>query len=525
MDTTSEDTQDERSQARQEPAPTADKDPTVTDHPAGETQAAENVENDFPDTSKLPAQPRPELGRPCARVTGVPAPQPMCGASHPSSVVISPSSAKRTTIMVLSFIVLLAIGTWAFKALSSFLFILMLAWLFSIAMEPPVLWLVKHRFRRGLATGVVMIVALLFALGVVALFGRVFLQQVGQLGDGLPSALKPVATWVNSTFNTSFDVNTLQLTPAKLGQLFGTYGGGLLGAAGSLVAVIFDGLITLALTYYLSADSPRLRQAIGSFLPPHYQRVFVTVWTISVEKTGGYVVSKVLLALLSGTFHVAFFWFIGVPYWLALGVLVGVVGQFIPTVGTYIGVALPALFTLLSGKPTNAVWIVVFATVYQQLENYVFTPRISHRTMDVHPAVALGSVVAGAALFGPVGALIGIPLAAAGFAIIETFRSRQQLLPELSSLEDTGNEQNHDAKETVERHAEARDRGISTLAIMTRAWTPPPPRPCRHGTAGRERASGGGEANPPAGAPSARPDRRGPNSESRRTGVRRGWMG
>ena len=91
----------------------------------------------------------------------------------------------------------------------------------------------------------------------------------------------------------------------------------------------------------------------------------------------------------------------------------GLISQFIPTVGTYLAIALPALIAMLSDQPLDAVWVIIFATVYQQIENYFFAPRISARTMDIHPAVAFGSVIAGAALFGPIGALIGIPVAAA----------------------------------------------------------------------------------------------------------------
>ena len=177
------------------------------------------------------------------------------------------------------------------------------------------------------------------------------------------------------------------------------------------------------------------------------------MWTISVEKTGGYVVSKLVLASLSAVFHVAFFWFIDVPFWLPLGIFAGIVGQFIPTIGTYIGVALPALFALLD-KPINALWIAVFATVYQQLENYVFTPRISRRTMDVHPAVALGSVIAGAALFGPIGALIGIPIAAVALAIVDTFSKRHELVPELASLEPDDNGNGDDGRGRRRRRAD-----------------------------------------------------------------------
>jgi predicted PurR-regulated permease PerM len=376
-------------------------------------------------------------------------------------ISITPASAKRTTIMVLAFLILLSIGIWAFQALGTFLFILLLAWLFSIAMEPPVLWMVRRGVRRGLATGIVLILGLLIIAGITALFGGVFVSQVSELSQSLPETLTSVVNWFNSTFHTTFDLNniasSIQVTPNKIGEWIGQYGGGLLGIFGSVFAFIFDFLTILVFAYYFSADSPRLRQTIGSWLPPAYQRYFVTVWEISVEKTGGYVVSKVALAALSAFFHAVFFAIIGVPYWLPLGVLAGIVGQFIPTIGTYIGVALPALFTLVSDKPINALWIVVFATVYQQIENYVFTPRISRRTMDVHPAVALGSVIAGAALFGAVGALIGIPLAAAALAIIDTFTHRHELLPELASLEDAENHQDEDAREEQERHSKVRE--------------------------------------------------------------------
>ena len=254
--------------------------------------------------------------------------------------------------------------------------------------------------KRGLATGLTMLGMLLLFAGLAELFGQVFVSQLSQLGSQLPGAVTSAIDWVNSTFGTQFDIEQIQtalsLTPDKLGELAGKYGGGIIGIFGSVITFLFDALTILVFAYYFSADSPRLRQTIGSWLPQRYQRVFITVWTISVEKTGGYVVSSSSSPSLSAVFHVAFFWFIDVPFWLPLGIFAGIVGQFIPTIGTYIGVALPALFALLD-KPINALWIAVFATVYQQIENYVFTPRISRRTMDVHPAVALGSVIAGAA--------------------------------------------------------------------------------------------------------------------------------
>ena len=62
--------------------------------------------------------------------------------------------------------------------------------------------------------------------------------------------------------------------------------------------------------------------------------------------------------------------------------------------------------------PVDALWVLVFITVYQQFENLVLSPRITARTMSLHPAVAFGAVIAGGAILGPIGALLALPAAA-----------------------------------------------------------------------------------------------------------------
>jgi predicted PurR-regulated permease PerM len=72
---------------------------------------------------------------------------------------------------------------------------------------------------------------------------------------------------------------------------------------------------------------------------------------------------------------------------------VGVISQFLPVVGTYIAGALPVLVTFIDSPP-KALVVLIFVLVYQQLENYLFLPRITARTMDLHPAVAFGAAIA-----------------------------------------------------------------------------------------------------------------------------------
>ena len=96
---------------------------------------------------------------------------------------------------------------------------------------------------------------------------------------------------------------------------------------------------------------------------------------------------------------------------------------------------MPVAFAAVS-NPIDCLWIAGFATVYQQIENYVLGPRVSRATMDLHPALALASVFIGAEVFGPIGALIGIALAAALLAVVDTYGKRYELVPELAVSED-----------------------------------------------------------------------------------------
>jgi predicted PurR-regulated permease PerM len=139
-----------------------------------------------------------------------------------------------------------------------------------------------------------------------------------------------------------------------------------------------------------------------------------------------------LLAVLNASFFAIVLLVLGVPYWLPLAIWTGLVSEFIPTVGTYLGIGLPALVAL-ANQPSDALWVVVFGTLYQQLENYLIAPRITARTVHMHPAVALGAVIVGATLFGALGALVAIPVVAAIQSVIETYGRRYDIVADVEA--------------------------------------------------------------------------------------------
>jgi predicted PurR-regulated permease PerM len=342
---------------------------------------------------------------------------------------------RRIAVAVVAVVLFLQVFDWLFEGIKHLLFLVLLAWLFAIAMEPAVSWLARRGWRRGLATGVAMIAIFLAIVAFFAIFGALFIDQIVNLLTALPDTLTRLIDWVNQTFNTNFDPHqindVLQITPERVTEWASTIGLGVFGFFTSLVGIVFDLFTVLLFAFYFSADGPRLRKTVASWLPQQSQRVTHQVWEIAIEKTGGYVVSRLILAVFSAFFMSLFLLIIDIPYWLPLGIWTGVVSQFIPTIGTYLGGALPALFAF--GSSTwDGILVIVFIIVYQQVENYVFTPRISNRTMNIHPAVAFGAVIMGGALGGALGALIAIPIVASIQAIVETYGHRYELIPEIA---------------------------------------------------------------------------------------------
>jgi len=313
------------------------------------------------------------------------------------------------------------------------LVIMLLVSLFlSFALEPAVNRLERLGLRRGLGT------ALVFSLGIAAIggfgvqVGALLAKQVTEFSENVPTYLIDIDDFLNDNFgieNATEDLRS-RYDSGALASLLGDLADDL-ARFGSTVANVMFQLFTIGLfTFYLVAEGPKVRRLVCSFLAPGRQRQVLAVWGVAVEKTGGYILSRALLAITSAGIHWAAFEIIGLPSSLALALWVGVISQFIPVVGTYIAGALPVLIGLL-GEPVDGFWVVVVIAVYQQFENYLLSPRITAHTMSIHAAVAFGSVIAGAALLGIVGALLAIPVAATTQAVVASVAQRHDVADEL----------------------------------------------------------------------------------------------
>ena len=165
----------------------------------------------------------------------------------------------------------------------------------------------------------------------------------------------------------------------------------------SALTFIVEAFSVMLFTFYLVADGPKLRIAICSRFSAERQLRVLDTWELAIDKTGGYIYSRVLLGGLSVMFHWVAFQIIGIRAPLALALWVGIISQFLPVIGTYLAGALPVLVAFLD-SPGKALIVLIVITVYVQIQDYVFLPRVTRRTMNIHPAIAFGSALAGAAL-------------------------------------------------------------------------------------------------------------------------------
>jgi len=345
---------------------------------------------------------------------------------------------QTSVITVLALIIAFQLIEWAFGKSKDFLFMLLLAWLLGIAITPLVEILTKRGLKRGLSTMIVLLGLVFLVIAFIASFGQLLASQLASLITQIPSLVEGFVNWLNTSFNLGIDAtsieNSLNFSNSQIANFAQDIAGGLLGVVTSVFGFIFNIFTLLLFAFYFAAEAPQIKKTVGSWLPAKQQVVFTTVWQVATEKTGGFVISRVILAVLNATFTSVFLLLIDVPYWLPLGLFTGLVSQFVPTVGSYIGGIIPAIVAVVN-DPKDGLFVVIFVLIYQQIENYLFTPRISSLTMDIHPAVAFASVIVFAGFFGAIGALIGVPIAAAIISIIQTYGKRYELIPELHSIE------------------------------------------------------------------------------------------
>ncbi|HSM44406.1 MAG TPA: AI-2E family transporter [Acidimicrobiia bacterium] len=341
-------------------------------------------------------------------------------------------------------VVLLGVAAvvWLAFRLRTILFMVFVSVFITVAFEPPVHFLAKRGWRRGSATGLVFLVAfVLFALFVWALV-PLFAQQVERLINSIPGIVESFLVFLDETLG--FDLGDID--PAQAGRnllesvqdVTGVVAGGVVDLASTVFGFLLFATTVTLFSFYMIAELPKLRRTVLSFMPETQQRHAMRVWEVAVEKMGGYIYSRLILAVVSAAVTYLFLTALGVPFAISLGIWVGILSQFVPVVGTYLASVFPALVALTFNDLGTMIWVIVFFIGYQQVENYVISPRITQRTMEIHPAISVAAILIGGTLLGGIGVVLALPMAGIIQAILsESRRSYDVILDEGEAVSET----------------------------------------------------------------------------------------
>ncbi len=326
---------------------------------------------------------------------------------------------------------------WLLQQLQMLLVIVLVSLFLSFALEPAVNRLERMGVRRGAGTGL-MFLLLFVALGLFLwAIGTVLADQVVEFADNGPSYISDIEDWLEDTFAIEVDAEGLIgefQEGGAVANLATRLADNLVNLGATVLQALFQALTILLFTFYLVAEGPKLRRNICSLLKPQHQRQVLKVWDLAIEKTGGYIYSRLILAVISSLVHWLVFWLLGVPFPLPLALWVGLVSQFVPVIGTYIAGALPVLVGLLD-QPSTGLGVLIAIAAYQQVENYLLQPKVTAQTMEIHVTVAFGAVIAGGLLLGPVGAVLALPAAATMQAFLSSYLERGEVVQELTDAE------------------------------------------------------------------------------------------
>jgi len=335
----------------------------------------------------------------------------------PEDAARAPGWVRPTIVWTVGLVVAVVAGLAVLGLLRQIVTYLLLALFFSFAMEPAVNYMhARWRWRRGAATALLLGLVFLGMLVLVLVFVPTLLKGASAIADRLPQAAQDFQTWAKDTFGVDVSTTSIQSGGAEASSSLLASADSpvstLIGFTATLIGGIFGAFTVAMFIFYMVAEGPRFRRAVLSFFSEKRQQEVLSIWEAAIEKTGGYFYSRLLLAAINGGLFFILLRIVGVPGAAALAFFEGSVAAFIPIVGTYISATVPIVVAFISVGYKGALVLLAYVLVYQQVENYLLSPRIQGKTMQLHPAVAFGAALAGGAIGGLLWAFLALPFAA-----------------------------------------------------------------------------------------------------------------
>ena len=322
----------------------------------------------------------------------------------------------RVVLIVLGVILAAGVGLWMLWIARQVVTWILISMFLALALNPAVEALQRRGVRkRGAAVGIVYLIGLLALVGVGVAFLPTLVSQVSDFVAAVPGYVRDLTAGRGPLGFLERDYQVVARVQEAVDQ-----GGSARLAGGATAALSVTASIATAIAATVTIAFMTLfmllegRQWLGRFfglLPENAAPRWRHIGDRIYHTIGGYVTGNLVISLVAGITSTIVLLIVGVPYAVALGVIVALL-DLIPLAGALIAMVLVTLVAFTVSTTVGLI-VLVFFLIYQQIENQVLQPIVYGRTVNLSPLAVLIAVLIGAQVAGVLGALGAIPIAGA----------------------------------------------------------------------------------------------------------------
>jgi predicted PurR-regulated permease PerM len=320
----------------------------------------------------------------------------------------------RTVLSLLGTVIAVAVALEVIWIARHILTWILISLFLALALNPAVEWLQGHGIkRRGSAAAVTFLLAIAFLVAIGFTFVPTLVSQVNDFVQKLPDYTHDITHGRGRLgfLETKYHIQERIQSAVKEGGATKVLGlsGAALSIAKGVITIVIGTVTIVVMTFFMLLEGPTWVERFYGLLPASSQPRWRKVGFDIYRTVGGYVTGNLLISLIAGGLTTIVLLIMGVPYAVALGLIVAIL-DLIPLAGATIAAILIGIVAFLHSIPAGIV-VVVFFVVYQQIENHLLQPVIYGRTVQLSPLAVLISILIGAELAGIIGALGAIPVA------------------------------------------------------------------------------------------------------------------
>ena len=317
---------------------------------------------------------------------------------------------------------------WVLYQVREVLLILYVAGLLAIGISPLVRWLERRRFSTSRRRRLPRWVAILWLyIGLTVVVAGAFsiilpplVVQATELWKNLPDLVHRAQEVLRGWGLTRGEWSWAEIVKSLPNP--GIAVSGILSALQSLVGIVGAIVTVFVLPYYLLLEGDTLQKTFLKLFDAEERPQVARITGAVTVKLGAWLGGQLLLALVIGSTAALGLWLLGVPYFLVLALLAGV-GEMIPVVGPIIA-AVPAVLVGFSTSIQTGVFVAVYFSIQQFIENHFLVPRIMQRQVGLSAVAVIVALLLGTQLLGLVGALLAVPSAAIVQVLFQEFVER-----------------------------------------------------------------------------------------------------